>query len=98
MLSPASVRAGTVVAVKVRHPGVTLLMQRDVVLMHRAAALSARLPGLAALRLDESVRQFGAPLREQARPNPLWYTAKGRTTVWLIPDREGCSAGAHSVL
>ena len=59
------VRAGTVVAVKVRHPGVTLLMQRDVVLMHRAAALSARLPGLAALRLDESVRQFGAPLREQ---------------------------------
>jgi len=53
------------VAVKVRHPGVTTLMQRDVTLMHRAAALSARLPGLAALRLDESVRQFGAPLREQ---------------------------------
>ncbi len=60
--------AGTVVAVKVRHPGVSLLMQRDVLLMHRAAALSARLPGLAALRLDESVRQFGAPLREQVPP------------------------------
>ncbi|KAK9843517.1 hypothetical protein WJX81_006871 [Elliptochloris bilobata] len=56
---------GTVVAVKVRHPGVSPLMQRDVLLMHRAAALSARLPGLAALRLDESVRQFGGPLREQ---------------------------------
>jgi uncharacterized membrane protein len=56
------------VAVKVRHPGVTTLMQRDVTLMHRAAALSARLPGLAALRLDESVRQFGAPLREQVAP------------------------------
>ncbi len=55
-------------AVKVRHPGVTTLMQRDVTLMHRAAALSARLPGLAALRLDESVRQFGAPLREQVAP------------------------------
>ena len=37
-------RAGTVVEGKVRHPGVTLLMQRDI-LLHCAAALSARLPG-----------------------------------------------------
>jgi len=57
--------AGTVVAVKVRHPGVSSTMQRDFALMQRAAALSARVPVLAKLNLQESVRQFGAPLREQ---------------------------------
>ena len=57
--------AGTVVAVKVRHPGVSTMMQRDFVLMQRAAALSAKLPVLRDLNLEESVRQFGAPLREQ---------------------------------
>ena len=56
---------GTVVAVKVRHPGVSTVMQRAFVLMQRAAALSARLPVLRDLNLEESVRQFGAPLREQ---------------------------------
>ena len=56
---------GTVVAVKVRHPGVSTMMQRDFVLMQRAAALSAKLPVLRDLNLEESVRQFGAPLREQ---------------------------------
>jgi aarF domain-containing kinase len=40
-------------------------MQRDFALMQRAAALSARVPFLAKLNLEESVRQFGAPLREQ---------------------------------
>jgi len=53
------------VAVKVRHPGVSTMMQRDFVLMQRAAALSAKLPVLRDLNLQESVRQFGAPLREQ---------------------------------
>ena len=57
--------AGTVVAVKVRHPGVSTVMQRDFVLMQRAAALSTRMPILRDLNLQESVRQFGAPLREQ---------------------------------
>jgi aarF domain-containing kinase len=59
------VAPGTVVAVKVRHPGVDDLMLRDFALMQRAAALAGRVPGLKALRLDESVRQFGGPLREQ---------------------------------
>jgi aarF domain-containing kinase len=59
------VEAGTVVAVKVRHPGVDDLMLRDFALMQRAAAAAGRVPGLKALRLDESVRQFGGPLREQ---------------------------------
>ena len=48
-----------------RHPGVETLMQRDFTLMMRAARLSRSLPWLADLRLDESVRQFGGPLREQ---------------------------------
>ena len=40
-------------------------MQRDFTLMMRAAYFSRSLPWLADLRLDESVRQFGGPLREQ---------------------------------
>lgn len=56
---------GTTVAVKVRHPGVTTLMQRDFTLMHRAARLSSHLPFLSELHLEESIRQFGAPLKEQ---------------------------------
>ena len=50
---------------QVRHPGVETLMQRDFTLMMRAARMSRSLPWLADLRLDESVRQFGGPLREQ---------------------------------
>jgi aarF domain-containing kinase len=59
------VASGTLVAVKVRHPGVESLMAQDFVLMHRAAQAAAFLPGLKALRLEESVRQFGGPLQEQ---------------------------------
>jgi len=51
--------------VQVRHPGVTTLMQRDFTLMHRAARLSSHLPFLSELHLEESIRQFGAPLKEQ---------------------------------
>ncbi len=50
---------------QVRHPGVTTLMQRDFTLMHRAARLSSHLPFLSELHLEESIRQFGAPLKEQ---------------------------------
>ncbi|GFH25969.1 ABC1 domain-containing protein, partial [Haematococcus lacustris] len=50
---------------QVRHPGVAKVMQRDFVLMQRAVKLASALPGLAALRLEESVRQFGGPLQEQ---------------------------------
>jgi aarF domain-containing kinase len=59
------VAPGTLVAVKVRHPGVEAVMARDFVLMQRAAAAAGRLPALKRLRLDESVRQFGGPLQEQ---------------------------------
>eukprot|EP00878_Enallax_costatus_P014058 GHUV01014700.1.p1 GENE.GHUV01014700.1~~GHUV01014700.1.p1 ORF type:complete len:690 (+),score=243.48 GHUV01014700.1:426-2495(+) len=57
--------ANTLVAVKVRHPGVGVLMARDFVLMERAARTAGMLPGFKQLRLDESVRQFGGPLQEQ---------------------------------
>lgn len=50
---------------QVRHPDVTTVMHRDFVLMERMARLAAALPGLSELRLDESIRQFGGPLKEQ---------------------------------
>ena len=40
-------------------------MQRDFVLMKRAAVLCSKLTKLKNLRLEESVRQFGGPLKEQ---------------------------------
>ena len=40
-------------------------MSRDFTLMQRVATASTRIPGLASLHLDESIRQFGAPLKEQ---------------------------------
>jgi aarF domain-containing kinase len=42
-----------------------MLMQRDFVLMRRAALICSKLPFLKELRLEESVRQFGGPLKEQ---------------------------------
>ena len=59
--------AGTFVAVKVRHPKVGATIARDFALMLRAARLAAWLPSLAALRLEDSLEQFAAPLREQVR-------------------------------
>eukprot|EP00889_Picochlorum_renovo_P000886 jgi/Picre1/27916/NNA_000878.t1 len=56
---------GSVVAVKVRHPGVTESIQRDFALMTSVARLLSNLPALKNLRLEESLKQFAAPLREQ---------------------------------
>jgi aarF domain-containing kinase len=47
-----------VVAVKVRHPGVTEVIQRDFVIINWIAKISGYMPGLQWLRLDESVQQF----------------------------------------
>jgi aarF domain-containing kinase len=41
------------------------MMHRDFVLMQRAAWMCSLLPGVADLRLEESIRQFGGPLKEQ---------------------------------
>ena len=69
-------------------------MQRDFTLMMRAARLSRSLPWLADLRLDESVRQFGGPLREQLdlsveassldRFNHNFRHALGSALRWLV--------------
>lgn len=56
---------GTVVAVKVRHPGVGNAIQRDFALMLRVAQWASLLPSLSQLRLEDSLKQFAAPLREQ---------------------------------
>lgn len=57
--------AGTVVAVKVRHPGVGNAILRDFRTMMWVAHVAAALPGLQNLRLEETLKQFAAPLREQ---------------------------------
>lgn len=64
---PLAFKEGCTVAVKVRHPGVEGLMERDFALMQRAAATLSFLPiiGEVGPQLQESLMQFGAPLREQ---------------------------------
>ena len=52
-------------AVKVRHPGVGAAIQRDFALMMRVARLAGLLPLTAHLRLEDTLAQFAAPLREQ---------------------------------
>jgi len=56
---------GSVVAVKVRHPGVSEAIERDFSLMMAAARVANAMPALRKLRLEESLKQFAAPLREQ---------------------------------
>lgn len=60
-----SLPPGATVAVKVRHPGVEDLMQRDFQIMEHIAACCAAVPSLAGLRVEDSIRQFGAPLKDQ---------------------------------
>lgn len=56
---------GMAVAVKVRHPGVSEVMERDFQLMQRAGSFLGSLPLAGAPQIKESLMQFGAPLREQ---------------------------------
>lgn len=60
---------------KVRHPGVGEAIQRDFALMMRVARLTSALPFLAHLRLEDTLAQFAAPLREQVDWIPLCPTA-----------------------
>ena len=57
--------AGIVVAVKVRHPGVSQAIQRDFALMLRMARIASLVPFIRELRLEDTLAQFAAPLREQ---------------------------------
>ncbi|KAL5719493.1 hypothetical protein ACHQM5_012260 [Ranunculus cassubicifolius] len=55
----------TVVAVKVRHPGVGESIRRDFVIIHYIAKISSYIPTLKWLRLDESVQQFAVFMMSQ---------------------------------
>ena len=52
-------------AVKVRHPGVGQAIARDFALMMFVAKGVSWLPGMRRLRLEDSLKQFAAPLTEQ---------------------------------
>jgi len=49
----------------VRHPGVGRAISRDFELMMAAAQLAELFPSMKRLRLQDSLRQFAAPLQEQ---------------------------------
>eukprot|EP00897_Mesotaenium_endlicherianum_P006839 jgi/Mesen1/6183/ME000032S05474 len=53
------------VAVKVRHPGVSDVIRRDFVIMNWCARVSSLLPGLRWLRLEDSVQQFATFMMAQ---------------------------------
>lgn len=54
-----------VVAVKVRHPGVSEAIRRDFVIINLVAKISSFLPNLKWLRLDESLQQFAVFMMSQ---------------------------------
>lgn len=54
-----------VVAVKVRHPGVSESIRRDFVIINTVAKISKFIPTLKWLRLDESVQQFAVFMMSQ---------------------------------
>ncbi|KAD4178927.1 hypothetical protein E3N88_27518 [Mikania micrantha] len=53
------------VAVKVRHPGVSEAIRRDFILLNIFAKISAFIPTLKWLRLDESIQQFAVFMMSQ---------------------------------
>ena len=56
---------GTVVAIKVKHPGVSKSIQRDFSIMMWIAQQVEWIPAFKKLHVSESLAQFAAPLREQ---------------------------------
>lgn len=54
-----------VVAVKVRHPGVTEAIRRDFTIINLVAKISCFFPNLKWLRLDESIQQFAVFMMSQ---------------------------------
>lgn len=62
---------GTIVAIKVKHPGVSKSIQRDFSIMMWIAQQVEWIPTFKKLHLSESLAQFAAPLREQVRDSVL---------------------------
>jgi aarF domain-containing kinase len=57
----------TIVAIKVKHPGVSKSIQRDFSIMMWIVQQVEWIPTFKKLHLSESLAQFAAPLREQVR-------------------------------
>lgn len=72
------VPAGSTVAVKVRHPGVGAAILRDFATMMAVAHVASMLPSLAHLRLEQTLSQFAAPLREQVGAGQGRQSGRGR--------------------
>jgi aarF domain-containing kinase len=54
--------------VQVRHPGVSDAIERDFLTMVWVAHVASQLfPSIRSLRLEETLKQFAAPLHEQVR-------------------------------
>ncbi|EOA36827.1 hypothetical protein CARUB_v10008587mg [Capsella rubella] len=62
---PGQKSKSSLVAVKVRHPGVGESIRRDFVIINLVAKISTIIPALKWLRLDESVQQFGVFMLSQ---------------------------------
>lgn len=62
---PAGFPQGTIVAVKVRHPGVGAAIARDFGTMMWVAGVLDGWNLLGDIKLGETLKQFAAPLREQ---------------------------------
>ncbi|CAN7040350.1 hypothetical protein Bca4012_070296 [Brassica carinata] len=62
---PGQKSKSSLVAVKVRHPGVGESIRRDFVIINFVARVSTLIPALKWLRLDESVQQFGVFMLSQ---------------------------------
>ena len=76
----------------------TVLMQRDFTLMQRAARLSTMMPFLSDLHLDESIRQFGAPLKvipTHQLASDLLPTPRCHSLQQHCPVLSDCSCGGE---
>ncbi|KAJ6767213.1 AARF DOMAIN CONTAINING KINASE 2 (PREDICTED) [Salix purpurea] len=85
----------TLVAVKVRHPGVGESIRRDFMIINLVAKISTLIPTLNWLRLDESVQQFGVFMMSQP-VYPLVHPAvlvesyeQGESVSHYVDDLEG---------
>ena len=77
---------GATVAVKVRHPGVGTLMERDFTLMRRCASVLASLPLVGNPQLKESLMQVGR-VRAGGRVRPgAWVGAAWWLRPWRVAD------------
>ena len=85
---------GAVVAVKVRHPGVDWQIERDFKTMVWLAHLAGEVfPAAKELRLEDTLKQFAAPLHEQVGERGLGERRVGGGGGWAWVERGGSWGG-----